>query len=132
VHGLPRPTFEAPQLFQTHHGAGGGGWRVVAYYYFRSMPRRKCAGYLPFLLRIVSKRTQRRAYTVYPLRDGSEKDEGFPHRARETMVARYKRWQLVVIGWRAKRKVIGFFGHVTEQASGWREGEANPAKAFKA
>jgi hypothetical protein len=41
------------------------------------------------------------------------------------MLARYKRWQLVVVGWHAKRKVISFFGHVTEQASGWREGEAN-------
>ena len=37
------------------------------------------------------------------------------------MVARYKRRQLVVVGWSAKRKAIGFFGHVTWQASGWRE-----------
>jgi hypothetical protein len=34
------------------------------------------------------------------------------------MLARYKRWQLVVVGWNAKRKAIGYFGHVTEQASG--------------
>jgi hypothetical protein len=40
------------------------------------------------------------------------------------MVARYKRLQLVVVGWRAKRKVLGFFGHVTWQASGSRESEA--------
>jgi hypothetical protein len=57
-------------------------------------------------------------YSLDPLRGGSEKDEGFPHRARETTVARYKRLQLVVIGWNAKRKDIGFFGHITEQASG--------------
>ena len=37
------------------------------------------------------------------------------------MVARYKRLQLVVVGWSAKRKALGFFGHVTWQASGWRE-----------
>jgi hypothetical protein len=40
------------------------------------------------------------------------------------MMARYKRLQLVVIGWNAKRKVIGFFGHVTEQVSASSEGEA--------
>jgi hypothetical protein len=40
------------------------------------------------------------------------------------MVARYKRRQLVVVGWNPERKAIGFFGHVTWQASGWREGEA--------
>jgi hypothetical protein len=40
------------------------------------------------------------------------------------MVARYKRLQLVVVGWNAKRKALGFFGHVTEQVSGLREGEA--------
>jgi hypothetical protein len=73
---------------------------------------------------MISKKTQRRACTLDPLRDGSEKDEGFPRRARETMVERYKRLQLVVVGWNAKRKVIGFFGHVTEQVSGWSEGEA--------
>jgi hypothetical protein len=66
-------------------------------------------------------KTQRRAHSLDPLRDGSEKDEGFPHRARETMAARYKRSQLVVVGWNAKRKVIGFFGHVTEQVSGQNE-----------
>jgi hypothetical protein len=37
------------------------------------------------------------------------------------MLARYKRLQLVVVGWNAKRKVIVFFGHVTEQASGWSQ-----------
>jgi hypothetical protein len=68
--------------------------------------------------------TQRRARSLDPLRDGSEKDEGFPHRARETMLARYKRWQLGVVGWNAKRKAIGFFGHVTEQVSGQSESEA--------
>jgi hypothetical protein len=62
--------------------------------------------------------TQRRANHPNPLRDGSEKDEGFPRGARETMVARYKIQQLGVVGWNAKRKVIGFFGHVREQASG--------------
>jgi hypothetical protein len=67
---------------------------------------------------------QRRATALDPLRDGSEKDEGFPRGARETMLARYKRRQLGVVGWRAKRKVIGFFGHVTEQASGSRKSEA--------
>jgi hypothetical protein len=40
------------------------------------------------------------------------------------MVARYKRWQLGVVGWRTKRKAIGFFGHIAEQASGWREGKS--------
>jgi hypothetical protein len=44
---------------------------------------------------------KRRANHLHPLSDGSEKDEGFPHRARETMTARYKRWQLGVVGWRA-------------------------------
>jgi hypothetical protein len=48
------------------------------------------------------------------------------------MLARYKRWQLGVVGWHAKRKVIGFFGHVTEQVSGWSGGEANPTEALKA
>jgi hypothetical protein len=38
------------------------------------------------------------------------------------MVARYKKWQLVVVGWNARRKALGFFGHVTWQASGLREG----------
>jgi hypothetical protein len=66
-------------------------------------------------------KTQRRAHILDPLRDGSEKDEGFPHRARETIVARYKRLLLGVVGWCATRKVIGFFGHVTQQVSGWRE-----------
>jgi hypothetical protein len=37
------------------------------------------------------------------------------------MLARYKRWQLGVVGWSARRKVIGFFGHFTGQASGSRE-----------
>ena len=37
------------------------------------------------------------------------------------MVARYKRLQLVVVGWSAKRKAIGFFGHVAWQASGSHE-----------
>jgi hypothetical protein len=56
-----------------------------------------------------------------PLRDASEKSEGFPRGARETMVARYKRLQLGVIEWRAKRKALGFFVHVTGQVSGCRE-----------
>jgi hypothetical protein len=60
-------------------------------------------------------------YSLDPLRDGPEKDEGFPRGARETIVARYKRRQLVVVGWNASRKVIGFFGHVTEQVSGQSE-----------
>jgi hypothetical protein len=70
------------------------------------------------------------ASDLNPLRDGSEKDEGFPRGARETKVARYKRWQLVVSGWNAIRKVVSFFGHVTRQASGWCETDskhANPA-----
>jgi hypothetical protein len=58
-------------------------------------------------------KTQRRAHILDPLRDGSEKDEGFPRGARETTVARYKRSQLGVVEWSAKRKVIGFFGHIT-------------------
>jgi hypothetical protein len=37
------------------------------------------------------------------------------------MVARYKSLQLGVIGWIALRKARRFFGHVTEQASGWSE-----------
>jgi hypothetical protein len=37
------------------------------------------------------------------------------------MLARYKRWQLGVVGWNAKRKALGFFGHVTEQVSGQNE-----------
>jgi hypothetical protein len=37
------------------------------------------------------------------------------------MLARYKRLQLVVVGWHAKRKALGFFGHVTEQVSGQSE-----------
>ena len=40
------------------------------------------------------------------------------------MVARYKRRQLGVSGWNPERKALGFFGHVTWQASGWREGVA--------
>jgi hypothetical protein len=40
------------------------------------------------------------------------------------MVARYKRLQLGVVGLNAKRKAIGFFGHVAWQASGWLESEA--------
>jgi hypothetical protein len=56
---------------------------------------------------------QRRANHLYPLRDGSEKDEGFPRGARETMVARHKSSRLGVSGWNAKRKALGFFGHVT-------------------
>jgi hypothetical protein len=47
------------------------------------------------------------------------------------MVERYKRSQLGVVGLNAKRKVSGFFGHVTWQASGSRkttrrEGENYP------
>jgi hypothetical protein len=45
------------------------------------------------------------------------------------MLARYKRWQLVVVGWSTKRKAIGFFGHVTEQASGLRETRVRLTKA---
>jgi hypothetical protein len=71
---------------------------------------------------------QRRTNHPDPLRDGSEKYEGFPRGARETMVARYKRLRLGVSGWNLKRKALGFFGHVTWQASGWCESEA-PAKA---
>jgi hypothetical protein len=63
-------------------------------------------------------RAKRRANHLYPLRDGSEKDEGFPRGARETMVARYKRRQLGVSGWNPERKALGFFGHVAWQASG--------------
>ena len=66
-------------------------------------------------------RAKRRANHLYPLRDGSEKAEGFPRGARETMVARYKRRQLGVSGWPVRRKALGFFGHVVWQASGWRE-----------
>jgi hypothetical protein len=36
-------------------------------------------------------------------------------------VERYKSWQLVVVGWNAKRKGLGFFGHVAWQASGLSE-----------
>jgi hypothetical protein len=50
---------------------------------------------------------------IDPLRDRSEKDEGLPLGARETVVARHKRCQLGMVGWNAKRKAIGFFGHVT-------------------
>ena len=45
------------------------------------------------------------------------------------MVERCKRSQLGVVGLHAKRKVSGFFGHVTWQASGSREGEAYPYRA---
>jgi hypothetical protein len=69
--------------------------------------------------------TQRCAHNLDPLRDGSEKDEGFPHRARETKLARYKRLQLVVVGWNAERKALGFFGHVTGQVSGWRDKQSD-------
>jgi hypothetical protein len=34
------------------------------------------------------------------------------------MVEQYKRWQLGLVGWSAYRKALGFFGHVTGQASG--------------
>ena len=37
------------------------------------------------------------------------------------MVERYKSMQLGVVGWSAVRKARRFFGHVTEQASGWSE-----------
>ncbi len=67
---------------------------------------------------------QRRANRINPLRDGSEKSEGFPRGARETMLARYKRRRLGVSGWHDKRKALGVFGHVTWQASGWDECEA--------
>ncbi len=72
-------------------------------------------------MKVVAKR---RANDPDPLRDGSEKSEGYPRGARETMVARYKRWRLGVSGWNPERKALGFFGHVAWQASGWREGEA--------
>jgi hypothetical protein len=58
------------------------------------------------------------------LRNVPEKAEAFLHRARETMLARHKRLQLGVVGWNAKRKAIGFFGHVTEQVSGQSKSEA--------
>jgi hypothetical protein len=67
---------------------------------------------------------QRRANHPDPLRDGSEKYGGFPRRARETIFENYKRSQLGVVEWSAKRKVSGFFGHITWQVSGWRESEA--------
>lgn len=67
---------------------------------------------------------KRRANPLNRLRDGSEKAEGFPRGARETMVARYKGPQLGMSGWNPERKALGFFGHVTWQVSGWREGEA--------
>jgi hypothetical protein len=41
---------------------------------------------------------QRRAIHPNPLRDGSEKAEGFPRGARETKVVRYKSLQLGVVG----------------------------------
>jgi hypothetical protein len=73
---------------------------------------------------------RRRASHLYPPRDGSEKDEGFPRGARETMVARYKKWQLGVSGWSAGRKALGFFGHVTWQASGSHDGNRMPHAIF--
>jgi hypothetical protein len=46
-------------------------------------------------------KAKQRAHNLHPLRDGSEKFEGFPSGARETIVARYKRSQLGVVGLRA-------------------------------
>jgi hypothetical protein len=46
-------------------------------------------------------RVKRRANHLNPLRDGSEKFEGFTRGARETMVVRYKSSQLRVVGWSA-------------------------------
>jgi hypothetical protein len=51
------------------------------------------------------------------------------------MLARYKSWQLVVVGQHAKRKALGFFGHVTWLASGQhttRIGRSQPPQAAKA
>jgi hypothetical protein len=42
------------------------------------------------------------------------------------MVEQYKSLQLGVVGWSAFRKALGFFGHVTGQASGWRETASTP------
>jgi hypothetical protein len=67
---------------------------------------------------------------LHPPRDGSEKYERFPRGARETMVARYKKWQLGVSGWSARRKALGFFGHVTWQASGSHDGNRIPHAIF--
>jgi hypothetical protein len=44
------PDQRKASFFQTHHGAVGGGWRVVAYYYFYSIPRNKYDGYRLLLL----------------------------------------------------------------------------------
>jgi hypothetical protein len=74
--------------------------------------------------RFKSELTQDKQPTLSPLRDGSEKNECSPGRAPETIVARYKRSQLGVVAWSTKRKANGFFGHVTQQVNGLREGEA--------
>jgi hypothetical protein len=42
------------------------------------------------------------------------------------MVEQCKSLKLGVVGWRAFRKALGFFGHVTGQASGWCETESTP------
>jgi hypothetical protein len=74
---------------------------------------------------MILNRKQLRAHTLDPLRDGSEKDDFFLHRARPAkhgalqMIAAYETMHRT-----PKRKKIGFFGHVTEQASGQSQREA--------
>jgi hypothetical protein len=108
--------------------------RFAGYYIIDSTLRKKYKGKVP---KTLEKRVNagQNSQPINPLRDGSEKSDGFPRGARETMLARYKRWQLGASAWNAQRKACGFFGHVTQQASGWRAGEANlckPLTTFKA
>jgi hypothetical protein len=68
---------------------------------------------------------QQRANHSDPPRDGSEKTKSFLVGRGLQSHHRYKRSVARGIPHRALiRKGLGFFGHVTWQASGWREGEA--------
>ena len=75
-------------------------------------------------------RAKQRANQIHPLRDGSEKTKAFLVERGQSTLERYKRSQLGASGLNTQKKALGFFGHVTEQASGWLEGEAvDPQKS---
>ena len=49
-------------------------------------------------------RAKRRANSINPLRDGSEKTKTFLVERGQPSHARYKTWQLVACGWSAKKE----------------------------
>ncbi len=72
-------------------------------------------------------KTETARNNAYPLRDGCEKTKTVPVGRGQSSTERYKRSQLAACGWERTTRtvaILGFFAHITWQASGLKEGEA--------